>query len=219
MVYSDKAKKVGFEDVEVLDSVGALESIELILPEKVKPDNYEVEFIFYNSDCGNVDTTLVFDVLYPDSVIAQRWNDVLAVKNSDYNGGYEFVAYQWFLNGQPLEGFTTSQYYTGLDLDFSGEYQVLLTRKDDGVSVMTCGVVPIQFAEEVLSSIGTLVFRSEVVEVNSPQQARGYIYSLSGLIYSIFDLEEGDNFVQMPSQAGLYIMVIDGVEAQKILVK
>ena len=219
MVYSDKAKKVGFEDVEVLDSVGALESIELILPEKVRPDNYEVEVTFYNSDCGNVDTTLVFDVLYPDSVIAQRWNDVLAVKNSDYNGGYEFVAYQWFLNGQPLEGFTSSQYYTGLDLDFSGEYQVLLTRKDDGVSVMTCGIVPTEFAEEVLNSIGTLVFRSEVVEVSSAQQARGYIYSLSGLIYSTFDLEEGNNFVQMPSQAGLYIMVIEGVEAKKILVE
>lgn len=219
MVYSDKAKKVGFEDVEVLDSVGALESIELILPEKVRPDNYEVEVTFYNSDCGNVDTTLVFDVLYPDSVIAQRWNDVLAVKNSDYNGGYEFVAYQWFLNGQPLEGFTSSQYYTGLDLDFSGEYQVLLTRKDDGVSVMTCGIVPTEFAEEVLNNIGTLVFRNDVVEVSSAQQARGYIYSLSGLIYSTFDLEEGNNFVQMPSQAGLYIMVIEGVEAQKILVE
>ena len=219
MVYSDKAKKVGFEDVEVLDSVGALESIELILPEKVRPDNYEVEVTFYNSDCGNVDTTLVFDVLYPDSVIAQRWNDVLAVKNSDYNGGYEFVAYQWFLNGQPLEGFTSSQYYTGLDLDFSGEYQVLLTRKDDGVSVMTCGIVPTEFAEEVLNSIGTLVFRNDVVEVSSAQQARGYIYSLSGLIYSTFDLEEGNNFVQMPSQAGLYIMVIEGVEAKKILVE
>ena len=219
MVYSDKAKKVGFADVEVLDSVGALESIELILPEKVRPDNYEVEVTFYNSDCGNVDTTLVFDVLYPDSVIAQRWNDVLAVKNSDYNGGYEFVAYQWFLNGQPLEGFTSSQYYTGLDLDFSGEYQVLLTRKDDGVSVMTCGIVPTEFAEEVLNSIGTLVFRNDVVEVSSAQQARGYIYSLSGLIYSTFDLEEGNNFVQMPSQAGLYIMVIEGVEAKKILVE
>ena len=219
MVYSDKAKKVGFEDVEVLDSVGALESIELILPEKVRPDNYEVEVTFYNSDCGNVDTTLVFNVLYPDSVIAQRWNDVLAVKNSDYNGGYEFVAYQWFLNGQPLEGFTSSQYYTGLDLDFSGEYQVLLTRKDDGVSVMTCGIVPTEFAEEVLNNIGTLVFRNDVVEVSSAQQARGYIYSLSGFIYSTFDLEEGNNFVQMPSQAGLYIMVIEGVEAKKILVE
>jgi hypothetical protein len=221
VVYSDKAKDAGFENVEVLDSVAS--SIQLPLPKGIRPDRYEVDFTFYNSDCGDLDTTLTLEVLYPSDIIAQRWNDVLAIKNSEYNGGYEFVAYQWFLNGTPLEGFTTSQYYTGLDLDFGGEYQVLLTRQDDGVAIMTCGLVPEQFAAEELENVGVLVFTNERIEVDSPQKARGYIYSLSGLIYMKFDLNEGMNSISVPSQSGLYIMVIereDGeVDVEKIVVK
>lgn len=219
--YSEKAKNVGFENIEVLDSV--VSSINLLLPEDIRPDRYEVDFTFYNSDCGNLDTTLTLEVLYPSDIIAQRWNDVLAIKNSEYNGGYEFVAYQWFLNGVPLDGFTTSQYYTGSDLDFEGEYQVLLTRIDDGVAMMTCGLVPERFAEEELANTGVLVFTNERIEVDTPQKAQGYIYSLSGLMFMKFDLNEGMNYVQIPNQSGMYIMVIereDGVvDVEKIVVR
>lgn len=222
VAYSDKAKNAGFEDIEVLDSVGDIESIKFILPQNVRPNSYEVDFTFYNSDCGNVDTTLVFDVLYPDSVVAQRWNDVLVVKNSNYNGGYEFVAYQWFLNGVPLEGFTTSQYYTGSNLDFNGDYQVLLTRKDDGVSVLTCSFVPTEFSKEELENTGVVVFASDVINVETPKAAKCYVYSMSGLLYSVSDLEEGVNIIDMPKEAGVYIMqfnYLDGdVEIRKIVV-
>ena len=222
VAYSDKAKNAGFKDIEELDSVGNVESIKLVLPEDVRPNSYEVEFIFYNSDCGNVDTTVVFDVLYPNSVIAQRWNDVLAVKNSDYNGGYEFVAYQWFLNGTPLEGFTTSQYYTGSNLDFSGDYQVLLTRRDDGVAIFTCSIVPTEFSQGELENTGVVVFANDVINVETPKAARCCVYSMSGLLYSVSDLEEGVNIIDMPKEAGVYIMqfnYLDGdVEVRKIVV-
>jgi hypothetical protein len=217
IIYSELAKSAGFEDVEV-DSMESIESIELILPEEVRPNRYEVNLIFYNSDCGNVDTTFVFDVLYPDSVIAQRWNDVLAVKNAKNNGGYEFTSYKWYFNGQPLDGFVTSQYYTGLDLDFTGEYQVLLTRKNDGVSMLTCGLVPTKFAESDLTEAGTLVFANSVVEVESPQASKCYIYSMSGLIYALYDLKEGVNYIQMPAVAGIYLVVIDG-DVRKMVVR
>ncbi|MBR6520964.1 MAG: T9SS type A sorting domain-containing protein, partial [Paludibacteraceae bacterium] len=154
--------------------------------------------------------------------IAQRWNDVLAVKNSDYNGGYEFVAYQWFLNGMPLEGFTTSQYYTGANLDFSGDYQVLLTRKDDGVSVFTCSVVPVEFSQGELENTGVVVFANDVINVEIQKAAKCYVYSMSGLLYSVSDLAEGVNIIDMPKEAGIYIMqfnYLDGdVEIRKIVV-
>ena len=223
VAYSEKAKKVGFEDVEVLDSVGEMESIKLVLPETLRPDKYEVKFTFYNSDCGNLDTTLVFDVLYPDSVIAQRWNDVLAVKNSNYNGGYEFVAYQWFLNGVPLDGFTTSQYYTGEDLDFNGEYQVLLTRKDDGVEAFTCGIVPTKFEEEILTNGGVLVFvvSNSSVNIETSESAKCCIYNTSGLLCSSFDLDKGSNSVELPYESGVYIVHLlyanGDVDVQKIV--
>ena len=221
--WADKAKKAGFEDVEILDSIGEVEIIKLDLPEKVRPDSYEVNFKFYNSDCGDVDTTFVLDVLYPDTVIAQRWNDVLAVKNKGYNGGYEFVAYQWFLNGQPLEGFTTSQYYTGEKLDFDGEYQVLITRADDGVSAFTCSINPTKFSEAEIENSGVVIFSSDVINVETSEAAKCYVYSISGLLYSVSDLEEGMNVIDMPKEAGIYIMQFNylngDIEVRKIVVK
>lgn len=223
VAYSDKAKKAGFEDIEVLDSLGEVEFIKLDLPEKVRPDSYEVKFTFYNSDCGDVDTTLFFDVLYPDTMIAQRWNDVLAVKNKDYNGGYEFVAYQWFLNGQLLEGFTTSQYYTGENLDFDGEYQVLITRADDGVSAFTCSITPTEFLESEMENSGVVIFSSDVINVEISEAAKCYVYSMSGLLYSVSDLEEGMNVIDMPKEVGIYIMQFNylngDIEVRKIVVE
>ena len=174
-------------------------------------------------ECGNAEVGLSFDVLYPDTIIAQRWNDVLALKNADYNGGYEFVSYQWFLNGQPLEGFNASQYYTGSNLNFEGEYQVLLTRKDDGVSIFTCSMVPIQYSQAELDNFGVLVFANGVINVETPKAAKCYLYDMSGVLYSVSDLTEGSNSIATPNAAGIYIMkfvYLDGdVEVQKIVIR
>ena len=218
--YSDKSKAAGFEDVDKQEDIDGLESVEIDLPEEVRPDSYEVNLTFYNSDCGNIDTTIVFDVLYSSDVIAQRWNDVLALKNAEYNGGYEFIEYQWYLNGEAIEGANASQLYNGLNLSFDGVYQVMVTRKDDGVKALTCGFMPIEYTEEQLSENGVLVLTNEIVEVESLAQTRGHIYCMSGLLYSVFDLEEGVNYVKMPAEPGLYLMVIDGDNGvRKIFVK
>lgn len=205
---------------EVLFDEDSVVGLVIDLPEEVKPNRYELDITFYNSDCGDLDTTLVIDVLYSKDVIAQRWNDVLALKNSTYNGGYEFIAYQWFLNGNPLDGFIGSQFYeAGKDLDFDGEYSVLLTRKEDGVSMMTCTFVPTQFSDSDLSNVGKLVFTNEIVSVESKQEAKCYIYNLSGLLYSVFDLKEGANMVSMPSREGMYLMVFDYIDREKEAIK
>jgi broad-specificity NMP kinase len=38
------------------------------------------------------------------------------------------------------------------------------------------------------------------------QKAKGYMYNTSGLIYSVFDLEEGLNIVDMPIHKGVYVI-------------
>ena len=47
--------------------------ITIDLPEGVRPNRYEAEFTFYNSECGNIDTILTFDVLYPNSIIVSLY--------------------------------------------------------------------------------------------------------------------------------------------------
>ena len=129
-------------------------SVEAVKPENgamivpmlkgVEPNRYKAILSFGELSCGGDDIDVLIDVYYPDSVIVQRWNDVLAVRNDIYNGGYEFVAYQWYKNGTPIDGATSSILYG--ELDFDAEYSVMLTR-EDGVKEMVCAVKPTQFED------------------------------------------------------------------------
>ena len=77
--------------------------------ETILPNHYRVQLEFYqHASCGNQIFDLEFDVQYRSSIIEQKWNDVLALLNSKYNGGYTFTTYQWYKNGRPIEGATKS---------------------------------------------------------------------------------------------------------------
>ena len=62
----------------------------------------------------NISVPFTLAIYYTSSLIAQRWNDVLAIRNdatmADIMGErgypYDFSAVQWYLNGQPIEGAT-----------------------------------------------------------------------------------------------------------------
>lgn len=222
VVFDDAATAAGFTSEGVTDTVE--NGLTVPMPEAgVRPDYYHCDMVFtnvYGGDTVGVD----FAVLYPDSVIAQRWNDVLALKNREHNGGYEFVAYQWFYNGVPAEGHIASQYYVeGANLDFAGEYALMLTRADDGKSIMTCALMPTEFA---IGTGGytedlTVTFESETVTANVPQAAKAYVYDASGALCAVHDFAEGDNRFTLPRSRGIYLLRVvypDGsVSAVKIV--
>jgi hypothetical protein len=223
ILFSEKSKRAGFEDV-VVEVDGEDNNIVVDLPKGIRPNTYDAKIIFDNMECGNVEMAFVFDVYYPSDIITQRWNDVLALKNEEYNGGYEFVKYQWFLDGHPLDGFNASQLYKeGHNLKFDGEYQVLVTRVDDGVSMMTCSFVPTQYSEEELEDMGVLIFtRETTISVDLPQSARCCIYNMSGVLCCELDLSEGDNEIDIPCESGIYIVRFNynngGVDVRKMIV-
>ena len=76
------------------------------------------------------------------TLVDQRWDDVLVVNNNpDNNGGYKFTTYQWYKNGEMIEG-ATDQIYQEVG-GLGGEYSVELDgiRVSDGAHVhfITCG--------------------------------------------------------------------------------
>ena len=76
------------------------------------------------------------------TLVDQRWDDVLVVNNNpDNNGGYKFTTYQWYKNGEMIEG-ATEQIYQEVG-GLGGEYSVELDgiRVSDGAHVhfITCG--------------------------------------------------------------------------------
>lgn len=140
--FNQFALNAGFENI--VDFTG--DEVVVTIPDSVRPDTYAVDVVFNNYACETVTLPLEFTVLYPSSVIGQRWNDFLSVKNAQYNGGYTFIDYQWYLNDEPIDGYKATQIYEyGKELDFEGEYRVLLTREDDGKSIMSCAFTPIKY--------------------------------------------------------------------------
>ena len=184
--------------------------ITITMPEgNLRPDSYHVDLIFENEYSERI-IPVDFMVLYSSTVIAQRWNDVLAIKNSDYNGGYNFVAFQWFKDNTPLVGAIASQLYTeGENLTFGAEYSVLLTRIDDSKSIMTCPFLPVEYneGENGYHSDIVVTFDGTKAEVSVPQNAMAYFYNSTGGLISSYNFTAGTvNTFALPTTKGVYLL-------------
>lgn len=76
--------------------------------------------------------TLHFNVKLTSQLIEARFDDVLAFLSTDYNGGYVFTSYQWYMNGVAIEGATGSWYYNPA-MDKDAEFTVCVTEPDGTV--------------------------------------------------------------------------------------
>ena len=124
-----------------------------------------------------VEKELIF--LYPSTVLKQHWNDVVAVLTHDYNGGYDFTAFQWYKDGSLLTGETG--YYLNQKLEKGAEYSVLLTDQS-GTQLMTCPI-RIGYEEPDIRVEPTLVHKRQPVRCQvfqrlhlrgNPRQMRAY---------------------------------------------
>jgi len=106
-----------------------------------------------NEDCKRNarDTFFVernFTINYPRAIVIQKkLNNVLAVLSSTYNGGYEFIGFQWYKNGEPIEGATGAIYHSDIPFDPNDVYTVALT-DTNGVTVNSCDIEPEALPEE-----------------------------------------------------------------------
>lgn len=202
---------ISFED-EALVSASAdklkPDNLAMVIPmiSGVEPNRYKARLTFGELACGADDIDVLIDVYYPDSVIAQRWNDVLAVRNDAYNGGYEFVEYQWYKDGAMIDGETSSILYVEGGLDFDAEYSVMLTRAD-GVKEMVCAVQPTQFdniQEEAIVVFSSLTSSSAEVKVSEPANVR--MWNSMGLLVDEYRVNTGENVLSFSLRSGVYLL-------------
>ena len=184
--------------------------IRVDLPTDIYPNNYSCTIRLTNpASCApkefvNVD----FDVYYPSSIMQQKWNDVVALLNNFYNGGYIFTEYQWFKNGQMLPNETHSYIYlTENEFNLSDSYYVQLTRAD-GTKMFSCPIeleyrTPISVFPTVISSGGNITV------YNSPKKAVAHIYTVTGILVGSHNLQEDFvNTINAPTQQGTYLLEI-----------
>lgn len=220
VLFDEKAHLAGFKDVTHLAAKG--QTIAVDLPLNVPPNFYNATVVLENNDAFIQKFPLKFSVNYPASIVIQKWNDVLALLNSDYNGGYELQDFQWYKNGQLLPGENKSYLYIANgSLDVNAVYTVAVTRKSDGIRMMTCPIAPIQHAE--VSIYPSLVSKGQKIVINMNAAAKVTFWNVSGLKVLEHALSEGPNSIQVPNLTGTYLLDIITVtgdrKKQMVIVK
>ena len=109
-----------------------------------RPDIYGFRLVLDNGfcqrpleDCVN-DSTFVMS--YPYWLIEQHYNDVIALLDSAYNGGYSFSEYQWYQGDSMLVGQTKPYLHIPTGLELGASYFVRLRRNGDEMDFQTCPI-------------------------------------------------------------------------------
>ena len=134
ITFSDSSKAAGFTDSlhSLLPDDGV---IRVPVPPALPAGDYACTIVFYadassSAECSaTTPQTLTFSVAM-DGFVHRKDNDVVFVDNSGKHSddNLTFVAYQWYKNGEPLEGGTGQFYYEYLGLN--GFYYVVMTDAD-----------------------------------------------------------------------------------------
>lgn len=211
--------------------------VPLVLDPNMEPGLYNGAFKFTDLKPEfSVNVPFAFTMNYAPFVIAQRWNDVLAIRNdttirNEYEAmwgykpvyHYEFDSVQWFVSGLPIDSANNFNYYAGekQQLQFGKEYQALLRRVKDGALVFTCAYIPQPVPTTYTEQPHLIAYTAK------PKQAlrmrgRGTAewYDMLGRRHHVDGFNDSD--ILAPATVGYYLLVLqreDGREINQVLVK
>ena len=184
----------------------------------ILPDVYPVKVEFFqHHSCGeNIVENLTFDVRYASSILQQMWGEAIFIRNAENNGGYEFTTYQWYENGQPIEGAT--QPYLYQELNTNNEYCVLLTRKSDNVRQFSCPIIPVAYSgvddiETTVDNIPTMLHAGQELTLDVSDKALVSLYTPTGALCTSLTGTNGTATLRMPYQPGCYILQVKDATA------
>lgn len=202
------------------------------VPIRIKPNRYTVTVIFNDSSTTNVEMPFSFDIYYSSDIMEQKFDNLIALKNTDNNGGYEFEneSYQWYKNGNILAGETDAYYYGEEEKFEEGDcFYFEATREDDGIRMRSCefcysvGVDVDNVLDDKEYNFVTILSSSEVIYLENVGDCRAYLYTFSGkLLYSDVFSENQDIFFKVPNISGMYILQLQTKDDNfivKIMVK
>lgn len=215
--YSDKAQDQGFVDESgMTDSSGTLT---LRMPQNARPDIYTGEVAFDNHGCEAHKVPFSVSVRYSSDVIIQRWNDVLAVRQSAYDQYEGFTAYQWYCDGVAIHGATNPTYYKPEKLQ-GHTYSVELTRAKDGFKTNSCAYLPTQEPDSTTLVVEpTATQPKAVMQVTAPESGTMMLISNMGYIIDQVLATEGINGIVAPEEAGIYMICLLSQSGNKYVQK
>ena len=196
--YSPKALAAGWQDTIMPFASNDLYTLSY---RDMRAGIYEATAVglFHDVEVATYSFTLTY--LYPTTIFEQRYNDLITVLTHDYNGGYDFVAFQWYKDGVLIPGATHS--YLNQSLGFEAEYSVLLT-DTNGLALMSCPIIAEDKAE--LSVYPTILQPGGSAKVSITESNVLYIHDSTGKIIQEHHLEQGITDISMPIVSGVYLL-------------
>ena len=185
------------------DTIVHVTSPYISIPNTARAGVYDVQVsaVFNGQHFGAQSLTVT--LLYPSSVLDQHWDDFIGVLTHDYNGGYDFVSFQWYKDSEPLPGETKS--YLSSALEFGASYSAML-EDANGVKLMTCPIIATPQTE--ISLYPSMLTPRQTIHIHTSQYATIQFFTLTGdLLYST-QQEPGEILLQAPERTGLYIVQI-----------
>lgn len=137
VVMDDEAVENGFAPSY---SFSPGEQLHISWPSDISPNIYQGKVVFSSQTCISYSYGFKLELSYPSATLDQK-NGVVAIMNDDYNGGYSFASYQWYRNGERLEGETKSYVRVSDEEDMNAEYYVVVLRNEDNVVLRTCPII------------------------------------------------------------------------------
>lgn len=216
--FDSAAVKAGFTDMDETP-LSADGNAEIPLPQLCRPGTYKVSLVLHDIICDDIEFPVDISVYYDSTIIAQKWNDVLAVYNAENNGGYTFTEYQWYRNGVAIPGANAPYYYLeGAELSVQDYYHVELRREDDGVSIPSCSVTPTVHTDrsEYITVVQPSAVGSRVIFNVPSDNVTVDVYTSVGTFVSRYHLDSGRKELQLPLPPGVYLLNIYGDDIQTV---
>ena len=222
--YDSAAQALGFTGADDVP-IGTNElTIALPLPyytlrtDYPKPGAYSANIAFNNGVCVS-DSLMRYEfqlaMNYPEWITEQRYGDVIAILNEDYNGGYTWTNYQWYQGDSMLVGQTKPYLHIPTGLTVGAQYHVMLTREGETESYPTCPITAVYNPNGTdysptmgyLSVTPTCIVRANpITNILSRKGGTYRIASSEGRLVSEGSFEADVTPIQLPAIDGLYII-------------
>ncbi len=224
--FNEKAVEQGFSDSDNLTFTDKY--FEITVPSTAKAAQKYGLNIVLRSDCGNDTVEIPFTVNYRASLnLAQRANDILAVYNNQYNeNGFNFVSFQWYRNGEKMEGETDAYLNLHEQYDYESEFYVCM-KTAEGDSLCSC---PTKFVEQTTVSVegkqtinvtSTVVNGGDDIYITTIEEGEYNWYDVSGKVLKSGVLPKGGAVISVPDKKGVSLLSIKAENNRnfKILIK
>lgn len=156
-------------DTQTFVFEGHQSTTDMVIPAKtLTPGICEVIIHSHSAKCGTITDSLRLTVNFASDIVDARFDDVLAIINENYNGGYTFQSFQWIVNGTEIPQATKS-YYTLPDSSVQTDVYTVRLKLTDGTVLEIC---PFTFDERK---------RVDLDQITKPEQKQKIMYN--GTIY------------------------------------